>query len=196
MTNVTNSNSLPWWRFLLPFGVQLLIILFIPARSAYTYNFGQNVVIQTRPIDPYDLLRGYSQTLSYDISDVNTLKKLPGKEYLKEREIFYLLLQKTDSYQQQPPLPWTPIKILKNTSQNLSENQIIIQGKVTSYRTATYGLETYYMPESRRNKINQEISQLQRQEDGTRPFLVEIKVDRAGYSVPVSLWIGDREYRF
>ena len=59
-----------------------------------------------------------------------------------------------------------------------------------------YGLETYYMPESQRNKINREIRELQQDSKGKRPFVVAIKVDRWGNSVPYSLWIGDNNYRF
>ena len=73
MTTSRTFNS-SWWRFLVPLGLQLGIILIVPAQSAYTYNFGQSAVLQTLPVDPYDLLRGYSQTLSYDISQINNLK--------------------------------------------------------------------------------------------------------------------------
>ncbi|WP_019506411.1 GDYXXLXY domain-containing protein [Pleurocapsa sp. PCC 7319] len=195
MTNSLSSRNFPLWRFLLPFSLQLAVILFIPIRSVYTYNFGTKAVIQTMPVDPYDFLRGYSQTLGYDISQVDALKKLPGGKDLTRGEQFYVILQSAPS-STTPPLPWQAIEITSEIPSNIPENRIAIKGKIDSYRTATYGLETYYMPENQRDKINQEISKLQRQPDGRRAFVVEVKVDRWGNAVPLSLWIGQQNYRF
>ena len=196
MINSRPSINLPWWRFLLPFGLQLGVILFVPAKSAYTYNFGMDAVIQTVPVDPYDLLRGYSQTLRYNISSTSDLQQLPGGKNLSRGDIFYVILAVDSQSQEKPPVPWKAIKVTQDLPQDLSENQVAIKGKVEKYRTVSYGLETYYMPESQREKINQEIRDLQGDSDGNRAFVVEIKVDRWGNAVPVSLWVGDNNYRF
>lgn len=196
MTNSQSSSNFPLMRFLLPFVLQLGLILFVPARSAYTYNFGTEAIIQTIPVDPYDLLRGYSQTLRYDISRVDELKKLPGGKSLAKGQQFYVILQTASDSTKTPPNPWNSIEITQDLPANLPENQVALKGKVSNYRAVTYGLETYYMPESQRNKINQEIRDLQRESDGRRAFVVEVKVDRWGNAVPVSLWIGKENYRF
>ncbi len=196
MINSRPSINLPWWRFLLPLGLQLAVILFVPARSAYTYNFGLDAVIQTVPVDPYDLLRGYSQTLRYDISSASDLQQLPGGKNLSPRDIFYVILAVDSPSATKPPAPWKAIRVTQDLPQDLPNNQVAIKGKVEKYRTVSYGLETYYMPESQREKINQEIRNLQGDSDGNRAFVVEIKVDRWGNAVPVSLWVGDNNYRF
>ncbi len=98
--------------------------------------------------------------------------------------------------EKKPPAPWKAIKVTQDLPQDLPNNQVAIKGKVEKYRTVSYGLETYYMPESQREKINQEIRDLQGDSDGNRAFVVEIKVDRWGNAVPVSLWVGDNNYRF
>ena len=195
MTTSTRA-SFPWWRFVFPFVLQLAIILIVPAKSAYTYNFGTPAILQTIPVDPYDLLRGYSQTLRYDISDAREIKKLPGGDNLSKGNLFYLTLQADPQPNQKPPLPWQAISVSQELPQNLSQNQIAIKGTVKNYRTISYGLETYYMPESQRNKINQEIRDLQRNSRKKRPFVVEIKSDRWGNSVPVSLWLENKQYTF
>ncbi len=194
--NTSRLSNFPWWRFLLPFCLQLGIILLVPAQSAYTYNFGQSAVIQTMPVDPYDLLRGYSQTLSYDISRTSNLKQFPGGNNLAKGEIFYIVLELNIKEAKLPPSPSKIVNISKELPQDLSPVQVALKGKVTTYNRASYGLETYYMPESQRNKINQEIRELQRDSEGKRPFVVEIKVDHWGNSVPISLWLGDQNYRF
>ena len=196
MINSRPSINLPWWRFLLPLSLQLAVILFVPAKSAYTYNFGMDAVIQTVPVDPYDLLRGYSQTLRYDISSTSDLQQLPGGNDLSRGDIFYVILAVDSQSQEKPPIPWKAIKVTQDLPQDLPHNQVAIKGKVEKYRTISYGLETYYMPESQREKINQEIRDLQGDSDGKRAFVVEIKVDRWGNAVPVSLWVGDNNYRF
>ena len=196
MINSRPAINLPWWRFLLPFALQLALILFVPARSAYTYNFGMDAVIQTVPVDPYDLLRGYSQTLRYDISSTSDLQQLPGGNDLSRGDIFYVILAADSESETKPPVPWKAIKVTPDLPQDLPNNQVAIKGTVEKYRTISYGLETYYMPESQREKINQEIRDLQGDSDGNRAFVVEIKVDRWGNAVPVSLWVGDHNYRF
>ncbi|MEL6929869.1 MAG: GDYXXLXY domain-containing protein [Cyanobacteria bacterium J06600_6] len=194
MTTSRRTNF-SWWRFVVPFLLQLAIILIVPAKSAYTYNFGTPAVLQTIPVDPYSLLRGYSQTLSYDISSVNSLKKFPGGDSLKKSDIFYVILE-LNTAKQKPPTPSKIIKVVKEFPQDLTESQVALKGNVARYNRVNYGLETYYMPESQRNKINQEIRDLGRNSEGKRPFVVEIRVDRWGNSVPVSLWLEDKQYTF
>ncbi len=195
MTNSRLSINLSWWRFLLPFGLQLAVILLIPAKSAYTYNFGIDAVIQSTPVDPYDLLRGYSQTLRYDISNISNLRSLPGSNNLSEGNIFYLILEADSNSDKTPPAPGKLIKIASKLA-NLPKNQVAIKGEIDNSGNINYGLERYYMPESQRNKINQEIRDLQPDSQGKQAFVVGIKVDRWGNSVPVSLWIGEKNYRF
>ena len=194
--NKNNNIKIPLWRFIVPFLLQLIIILSIPSQSFYTYAFGETIVIQTRPVDPYDVLRGYSQTLRYDISDLNELKQLPGGKDLEQAKTFYVILKAPESQDQQPPLPWIPSKIRIEKPQNLPDNEIAIAGTVENSRWANYGLETYYMPENIREQINREISQLQQQSNRERSFVVEIKVDAQGNAIASSLWIGDRNYNF
>ena len=197
MNNSQQKNKISWGHFLLPLTVQLLIILAIPSQSLYTYAFGKTVTIQTIPVDPYDLLRGYSQTLRYDIiSNWNQLKKLPGGQDVNETETFYVTLQAPELLDKQPPIPWTPMAVSNEKPDNLPDNQIAIAGNTEGYRGVFYGLETYYMPENQRQKINQEIRDLQRQPNGKIPFVVEVKIDSRGKAIPVSLWIGDRRYQF
>jgi uncharacterized membrane-anchored protein len=195
MTTSRTFNA-SWWRFLLPLGLQLGIILTVPAQSAYTYNFGQPAVLQTRPVDPYDLLRGYSQTLSYDLSQIDHLKQFPGGKDLVEGQKFYVILELNITKDQLPPATSKVVKVTKELPRELKSNQVALKGKIDRYGQVNYGLETYYLPESQRDQINQEINALQNDSEGKRPFVVEIKVDRWGNSVPISLWIDKKKYSF
>lgn len=196
MNKSLTQTKIPLTYFVIPFLLQLLIILIIPSKSFYTYKTGQNAIIQTRPVDPYDLLRGYSQTLSYDISNLDNLQKLPGEKKLNRGDTLYLTLQAPKSSNQKPPLPWTAVAISKTKPSNLATNQIALKGIISDYDTVEYGLETYYMPEDKREKLNQEIQAISNQNNETQAFVVEIKVDKFGNSIPISLWVRDRNYRF
>ncbi|MEG3870274.1 GDYXXLXY domain-containing protein [Microcoleus sp. Z1_B5] len=208
------AKRLPAWRLWVPLVLQIGLIAAVPATAVYTFITGKTVVLQTAPVDPYDFLRGYYQVLSYDISDLTNLQKLPGWKDLptektpcppgivcpknthnvKPRTSFYVILEapKTASNTGRPQA-WKPVRVSLENPANLPANQIAIKGKYNGWRME-YGLETYYMPEDEREKVNQEISEAQRKQ--RQSFLVEVKVDKTGHAVPVSLWVRDRNYRF
>lgn len=188
--------SVPAWRFWTPLLIQMALLVSVPAQSAYTYATGQDVVLQTRPVDPYDFLRGYSQTLSYDVSDLAMLKALPGGRQLFATEAnksFYVVLEEPEQPSGPRPNPWKPVSVSAERP-DLSPNQVALKGETNQWGQIRYGLESYYMPEDRRNELNQAISGVQGQSQ--QAFVVEVKVDRRGNAVPVSLWIQEQNYRF
>jgi uncharacterized membrane-anchored protein len=150
-------------------------------------------------------VRGYSQRLSYDISRVDNLAKLPGlKEiekqqksnnanYLESGTELYVVLESPLAGAKQPPLAWKPVMIKGERPTSLPANQIALKGRVEGF-SINYGLETYYFPASQQQEINQAINQSQR--GRSRLLVVEVKVDKQGHGVPVSLWVRDRNYRF
>jgi uncharacterized membrane-anchored protein len=154
------------------------------------------------PIDPYDPLRGYSQTLSYDISQLDSLKTIPGWQDLPKeagydkklspvhKTSFYLVLQAPKN-NSEPPQPWKPVKIQTVLPTNLPVDRVALKGKV-KYSQVEYGLETYYMPEALRTEVNDAVVEANRNKSGA----MEIKVDAKGEAVAIRLWTGKRSYRF
>ncbi|MBW4576329.1 MAG: GDYXXLXY domain-containing protein [Aphanothece sp. CMT-3BRIN-NPC111] len=218
-------EHLPAWRLWVPLLCQTAIILAAPAGPFYTQLVGKTVVLQTVPVDPYDLLRGYSQTLSYDISLLKNLRRLPGwqelvkqqaakrstnipapsvssSDYLASGTKVYVILEAPASDESSPPKAWKAVRVSSDRPTSLPANQIALKGKFTG-DSIEYGLETYYMPESQRDEINEDISQAQagRQQQSV---VVEVKVDTQGRAVPISFWVRDvkksgkapRNYRF
>lgn len=194
-----SPRRIPGWRFWLPLLFQAILIVAVPARDAYTSVAGKPVILQTAPVDPYDLLRGYYQTLRYDISNVDLLEKLPGGEVLSTAQgtstrFFVVMEAPADATANTaPPQPWKPVRISTDRPTDLNPNQAAIEGQFNGWQV-TYGLETYYMPEDQRQQINADISQVQGQNQES--FVVEAKVDASGNAVPVGLWVRDRNYRF
>lgn len=195
------AERLPVWRLWVPLLLQTGLILAIPAQAFYTQITGKTVVLQTIAVDPYDFLRGYSQTLNYDISRLETLKRLPGwkelksqnSDYLAAGTKFYVILA-APATSKTPPQPWKPVRVSSDRP-IIPANQIAILGKSNGTSSVEYGVETYYMPESRRNEINQDIMQA-RNGLVQQSVVVEVKVDNQGRAVPMSFWISDRNYRF
>jgi uncharacterized membrane-anchored protein len=200
-------KSLPAWRLWVPLIIQTSLIASIPAGAIYTHLTGKTAILQTVPIDPYNLLQGYSQSLSYDISRRETLEKLPGWKAITQEQrdrdalSLYVILEAPELQTASGrPLPWRAVKVSRDRPNNLPDNQVAIQG-VLRYGdgVVNYGLESYYFPEDQRQQLNNDINQAQSlpQRQGKRqPFVVEVKVDAQGDAVPVSLWVRDRNYRF
>jgi uncharacterized membrane-anchored protein len=190
--------------------LQTVLILTVPAQAIYTSIMGKQVVLQTTPVDPYDILRGYSVTLSYEISDVNGLHQLPGWETLPKRSstskdlapgaTLYVVLE-APTTTTQPPQPWKPVRVSSAQPADLLPNQVALRGRA-NYSRVEYGLETYYIPEDQRVQINQDIREVQqrcpRQETmACKPaIVVEAKASADGTAIPTNLWIESRNYRF
>ncbi len=202
-------------RFWLILAFQTLLLLAIPAQAVYTHLTGRSIVLQTAPVDPYNLFQGYSVTLNYDISDARNLQKLPGWDaiapqtpsqnseplntnpFLPNRsssQAFYVILQAPPDAATQPPKPWTAVAIAPTHPANLPPNQIALRG-VYRQGQIFYGLETYFIPEEQRDEINQQIQQLQT-ETGSPPFVVEAKVGAGGKAIPFSFWLKQQRYQF
>jgi len=194
------------WRFWIPLFLQTALIISIPAQAVYIHLTGKTIILQTAPVDPYDFLRGYSQTLGYDISNYNNLEILPGgkETFAKVRrnstpsDIYVVLETPAQQVTSGRPKPWKAVKI-SDRPLTLTPNQVAIKGLI-QYNRITYNLESYYFPEDQREQFNNDINAVQRgrfrQPGKAQPFVVEAKVDSQGNAVPVSLWVGDRNYRF
>jgi uncharacterized membrane-anchored protein len=205
------SHHLRTWRLLLPLVFQTALIVSLPARAIYTRMTGQSVVLQTVPVDPYDLLRGYSISLTYNISRRETLGSLEGSENLgyslagnRGQHRFYVILQPPEETDETPPPEaWTPVRIARDRPETLPADFVALRGRYVNGKI-DYGLETYYIPEAQRRSINEAIRQLQptpEQADNAEseidsPIVVEVKVDELGNAVLTGIWIGDRHYQF
>jgi len=195
------------WRLWLPLLIQTGLILAVPAQPIYTLLTGKTAILQTLPVDPYDPLRGYSVTLRYDISRPATLQKLPGwMELVRQNPAanattlaagtqLYVILQAQQSTASIPPAAWQPVRVSGNHPKSVAVNEVALKGRYNN-GTVTYGLETYYIPETQREQINRDIAQAQQTGVEQQQPIVVVKVDTQGKAVPTSFWIQNRNYRF
>ena len=173
--------------FWIAFGAQILLMATVPAQAIYTQMTGQSVILKTIPVDPYDPMRGYSTTLRYDISEVKLLKTLPGwkdiptivdkysiqnsiqKESkqpkprtIKPGTTVYVTLEPDQKSSPSSVQPWKATAVSPKLSSQRSPEKVILKGVMSSqnfgnFQFVEYGLETYYMPENRRNEVNNAI---------------------------------------
>lgn len=196
LDNLFNSEDgdrhpIPQRNFWLVLAVQFMMLASVPAASIHTQLTGTTIFLQTAPVDPYDILRGYYQILGYDISDRNQLKKLPGgklfEKYKPGVQEFFVTVTIPN-----PPTQTAATAIAVSTQQpiNLPSNQLAIRGTFSGGSQLNYGIEKFYMPEAQQQSVNQDIDR------NRRNLLVEVKVDSNGHSVPMKLWVGNKSYSF
>jgi uncharacterized membrane-anchored protein len=196
---------------------QTALILTVPAQAVYTQITGKTVILQTVPVDPYELLRGYSQTLRYNISSQESLRRLPGWQNLPKLKpngnkltfiepgtrLYVILAAPGEPALTKLPQAWKPVAVSLQRPSKLRPNQVALQG-LAQNGFIQYGLETYYIPEDQREQINadlraarlanqNQLQQAQSQIDPAQPqeippVVMEIKVNAQGDAVPVSLW--------
>lgn len=179
---VAVRRRVPPWRFWIPLLLQVTFVLLVPARSAYTYFTGQTVVLQTVPVDPYNLLTGYSQTLNYTISNLEALKDVEGWGAVKAlndpnvysddnsaKTVYVTLVAPAGDRDRDP---WQPVAIATTApdleAQGPSRDRVVLRGNLYGGQIK-YGLETYYMPEDQREDLNRRISEVQRRRPAPPP---------------------------
>lgn len=125
-------------------------------------------------------------------------KPIPKPRILKPGLTVYITLEQ-DRSPQAPNAsnaalqPWKATAISAKLEPKRSPEKVILKGTVSSSRfsssqTIDYGLETYYMPENRRDEVNRAIRD--------RKAVAEIKVDAQGNGVPLKLRVGDQDFEF
>jgi uncharacterized membrane-anchored protein len=158
--------------------VQVLILLGVPARQAYTLATGRSVVLKVEPVDPYSILSGYYVTLGFDISRLEAFSNAVDFEW---QEACYAVLERGEDG------VWKPLSLERELPKNLPENHIAIHGRIR-YGRIDYGIEAFYIPETRRGAIESDLRENQNKAQ------VEIKVDSRGNAALRQLRIEDRVY--
>jgi uncharacterized membrane-anchored protein len=158
--------------------VQLLILVAVPARKVVTLTTGKTVFLKVQPVDPYNLLSGYYNTLSFDIADPNAF---PNAQVFPNGAWVYAIVQRGDDG------IWTPALLVPDLPASVAENRAALLGQI-KYGRIKYGIEEFYIPEAQRYAVGED---LRNNIDKAR---VEVKVDSSGHAALVRLQIENRTY--
>ena len=166
--------------FVKSLGFKYLLIVILPIAAmlhSQAVNFavlalGEQVLLETRPVDPRDILRGDYVILGYDISliDEEMLKNALGEmdenfDYgasYTGREVF-VALQKDDN----------GIGTVQFVSKERPSEGLYLRGVLDRWNEISYGIGVYYVPEG----TGQEIEDKIRGMDETQ-ILVDVRVLR------------------
>jgi uncharacterized membrane-anchored protein len=132
--------------------IQVALIAAMVFDRARILRDGSEIMLQTRPVDPRDFLRGDYVVLSYDISSLPA-RALQGKPAPGRRPTVYVkLAPKADGFYEALAVDDEPMPV--------SGNEVMIEGHATSGTgcggilnhfcerlTIAYGLEQFFVPE-------------------------------------------------
>ncbi|MFN3429368.1 MAG: GDYXXLXY domain-containing protein [Candidatus Sericytochromatia bacterium] len=185
ITPVMAPRRIRGWRFWVPMGLQLLLVLAVPATKVGAFTSGTTLHLAIAPVDPYDLLRGRYMALDYAVESLDTLQKLPGWQagYAHGTHDLYVTLRPGTA----PGQPWQATALSAERPAGLGAGAAIIRGRLKD-GAMQLGLREYYMPEDRGDAAE---AAIQRSPKSAR---AELKVDDHGNAVLTGLWIENQRY--
>jgi uncharacterized membrane-anchored protein len=131
-------------QFILVVSIPAIVILVFLGIKLFTYSFGQEILLETAPVDPRDLFRGDYVALSYKISRID-LSSLPHDTNFSSGQAIYASLSKKEKF-------WT-IDSVSHSKPSLEMNQVCMKGKViNSFENQLFiewGIESYFVPEGK-----------------------------------------------
>lgn len=148
-------------------------------KRAYILRGGQEVVLQTEPVDPRDLMRGDYVTLRYQISSIKR-DAIRGVPAAGDRNLYVAVKPDGDGFAQFSRAAFAPFT-------DLSDGEVQLRGKaVNTIPNASgaiigvlYGIERYYVPEGEGRRV-------ERAQQAKRITAV-VAVDPDGHAVLKSL---------
>ncbi len=132
--------------------VQVALVAFLVVDRVGILREGREVMLQTRPVDPRDFLRGDYVALGYDISTMpaGALKDQPSNG--RQSMVFVKLAPNADGFYQAVSVHLEPVAV--------NAPEVLIRGRVASGATCgsdsrqfcdrlqlRYGLERYFVPQ-------------------------------------------------
>jgi uncharacterized membrane-anchored protein len=157
--------------------LQTALLLGITLKNELNLAHGRVVLLETRPVDPRDFLRGDYVTLSYDISRLPTslFQPAPGVA-LAPGSAVYVLLSKEGKFHRA-----ITASVAKPEP---GDGQVVLKGTVESSWAGSiqvrYGLERYYVREGTGNPAGK--------------VTVEVAVNNSGHGTIKEVFIDDKPY--
>ena len=157
--------------------LQVVLLAGVPLAKIQARYTGRSVTLETRPVDPYDLLAGYYVTLAYAVELVPRNRRDPD---LATDEPVWLELA--------PGTPaWTLVRAHAQLPQ-VSADHVIIRGQWRGTFADIPEASRLYIAETERADVDRAL----RSADGHG--LVELRVGADGTPVPIHLRVAGRTF--
>lgn len=128
----------------------LLVLLYQPFANFAVLHMGEEILLETVPVDPRDILRGDYVALSYRISTVPKAPKASFSE-LQKGGALYVALERNPS----------GVAKISGASTDRPKSGLYLKGRVTYFSSNTihcdYGLGAYYVPEGTGRELEEAV---------------------------------------
>jgi len=174
--------------FWLAVAIQVIVLLGMAARHAYTLKTGQPVMLETAPVDPWSPLRGQYVSLSYKISMLREGEVAFSGAPYRDGQRVWVTLRKGDPY-------WSAVSV-SGVKPAVATGEVAVLGTVQwmswngranlrgpAEVSVRYGIEQFYVPEGQGEDIERE----------RRNLTVEVRVDSFGRAALSRVFVDGRE---
>lgn len=178
--------------FIIAVAGQLALLVLLVLYKLATFSSGTEILLQLRPVDPRDMLRGDYVTVRYDISRIHAY----GTEHIQNGDTVYVPLYKESGKF------WSSYGGVTKQLPLSTNGQLYIKGVVTSgafdpgtvskpesmYQdselTIDYGIDSYYIPEGsgRQSELN------------AGNAYARVAVDADGKAIIKQLYVNDKPW--
>lgn len=124
-------------------GLELLLLGSVPAEQLLALAAGEEVVLATRPVDPYDLLAGYYATLGYEIEEVPAAM-LPAE--LSEDERVWFTIERAEP-------AWRLVAVTRDRPAP-APGRAMLRARHRHGRFELEELKRFYVPEGQRHEAS------------------------------------------
>lgn len=166
-----------------PFGlavlIQLCLLGAVCAQRVIPLYAGRTVLLKIEPVDPYDIFRGYYLNLEYEISRLGSL----NRGHLPKKGRAYVVLQESNKG------VWKAVSVHAKWPSEVPENALVIKAR-KEYSHFTYGLESFYVPETERSRIESELRK------NISDAYAEVSVGPFGNATILRLRVKDKLYEY
>jgi uncharacterized membrane-anchored protein len=163
--------------------IQCAVLVAVPGRQVYTRLTGKVITIQTRPVDPYDVMSGYYVTLAYDIGRMGTPSDWQKREQWQGKAVYVTLKEGDNKI-------WVTDSISLKCPSHVPEGMLVIKGTSQWWGGVIYGIERFYIPEEKRDEINEALRRT------ASKAKVQIAVDRRGNAAILRLEADGKIYEY
>ncbi|MBI2373727.1 MAG: GDYXXLXY domain-containing protein [Deltaproteobacteria bacterium] len=163
-----------WWKLLAVLGVQLAILVAIPLKKVRALSWGEEVTLETVPVDPYDPLSGYYVTLAYAIE-----QQADVSAFAEGDEVLLVVEGSTPAFR---------LLSAQRRVGDLRNGRVGIKARVLGGRARIDGIGRFYIPEAQRERVEGALASVGRR------ALVDVKVSADGTPAILRLRAGPETF--
>jgi len=168
--------------------IQIIFLLGEAAHYTLRANSGTVIKLKVLPVDPRSLFMGNYMTMNYEISSVSAAAMSLSPSLLTPGTVVFARVRPGEPNARPagfslavPRFPPAGVVYIKGTV------EAAWQGRAT----VRYGIERYYIPESRQQEVN-DLWSGRRRFDRAADVSAEISIDRSGRALLKGIWVNGK----